>query len=162
MRQAEKYNQQTWQQEQPAQQLILPLEPSHDDEDQITFDPFMIPPESEPKHSNGKQPSSGARGRGRDRGRGRARGPSREPKKFFCHFHGSDSDHRTNQCPEKKKTLDRMESEKKAKLVGHTTWPQTPQAPQQIQYTQPSFVPPPTFTQAYRPPMFNYNYNHNW
>jgi len=54
-----------------------------------------------------------------------------------------------------------MESEKKAKLVGNTTWPQTPQAHQQIQYTQPSFVPPPTFTQAYRPPMFNYNY-HNW
>src|SRR6185312_9831678 len=65
---------------------------------------------------------------------------------------------------EKKKTLERMESEKKAKLVGHTTWPQTPQTqPQQIQYTQPSFVPPPPpFTQAYRLPMFNYNYNHNW
>jgi hypothetical protein len=31
------------------------------------------------------------------------------------------------------KTLERMESEKKAKLVGHTTWPQTPQTqPQQI------------------------------
>jgi len=52
---------------------------------------------------------------------------------------------------------------KKAKLVGHTTWPQTPQTqPQQIQYTQPSYIPPPPFTQAYRPPMFNYNYNHNW
>ena len=34
MRQAEKYNQQTWQQEkQPAQQLILPVEPLQDDED---------------------------------------------------------------------------------------------------------------------------------
>ena len=65
------------------------------------------------------------------------------PKKFFCHFHASDCDHRTNQCPLKKKTLDRMESEKKAKLVGHTTWPQTPQAPHKIQYTQPSFAPPP-------------------
>ena len=33
---------------------------------------------------------------------------------------------------------------KKTKLVGHTTWPQTPQTQhQQIQYTQPSFVPPP-------------------
>ena len=104
----------------------------------------MIPPESEPQHSNDKQPSSRARGRGRGRGRGQGRGPSREPKIFFCHFHGSDSDHRTNQCPEKKKTLDRMESEKKAKLVGHTTWPQTPQTQsQQIQYTQPSFIPPP-------------------
>ena len=123
MRQAEKYNQQTWQQEkQLAHQLILPLEPSHEDEDQITFDPFMTPPESEPQCSNDKQPSSGARGRGKGRGRGRGRGPSRDPKKFFCHFHGSDSDHRTNQCPEKKKTLDRMEAEKKAKLVGHTTW----------------------------------------
>ena len=121
----------------------------------------MTPPESEPQRSNDKQPSSGARGRGRDRGRGRGRGPSRDPKKFFCHFHGSDSDHRTNQCPEKKKTLDRMEAEKKAKLVGHTTWPQT-QQPQQIQYTQPSFVPTQPFTQAYRPPMFNYNYNHSW
>ena len=49
MRQAEKYNQQTWQQEkQPAQQLILPVEPSQDDDEQLTFDPFMIPPESEP------------------------------------------------------------------------------------------------------------------
>jgi hypothetical protein len=28
-----------------------------------------------------------------------------------------------NQCPEKKKTLERMEAEKKAKLVGHTNWP---------------------------------------
>ena len=54
-----------------------------------------------------------------------------------------------------------MEAEKKAKLVGHTTWPQTPQ-PQQIQYAQHSFVPPPTFTQAYRPPIFNYNYNQSW
>jgi len=104
----------------------------------------MIPSESEPQHTNDKQSSSGARRRGRCRGRGRGRGPSREPKKFFCHFHESDSDHRTNQCPEKKKTLERMESEKKTKLVGHTTWPQTPQThPQQIQYTQPSFVPPP-------------------
>ena len=34
MHQAEKYNQQTWQQEkQPAQQLILPVEPLQDDED---------------------------------------------------------------------------------------------------------------------------------
>ena len=106
----------------------------------------MIPPESEPQHSNDKQPSSGARGRGHGRGRGRGRGPPREPKKLFCHFHGPSSDHRTNQCPEEKKTLERMESEKKAKLVGHTTWPQTPQTqPQQIQYTQPSFVPPPIY-----------------
>ena len=54
-----------------------------------------------------------------------------------------------------------MEAEKKAKLVGHTTWPQT-QQPQQIQYTQPSFVPPQPFTQAYLPPIFNCNYNHSW
>src|SRR6185312_1494078 len=60
MRQAEKYNQQTWQQEkQPAHQLILPMEPSHEDEDQITFDRFITPPESEPQRSNDKQPSSG-------------------------------------------------------------------------------------------------------
>ena len=71
MRQAEKYNKQTWQQEkQPAQQLILPVEPSQDDEEQLTFDPFMIPSESEPQHTNDKQSSSGARGRGRGRGRG--------------------------------------------------------------------------------------------
>src|SRR6185503_16375808 len=114
MRQAKKYNQQIWQQEkQPAQQLILPVEPSQDDEEQLTFDPFIIPPESEPQHSNDKQPSSGARDRGRGRGRDRGRGPSHEPKKFFCHFHRPDSDHRTNQCPEKK-TLERMESEKKS------------------------------------------------
>ena len=63
MRQAEKYNQQTWQQEkQPAQQLILPVELSQDYEEQLTFDPFMIPPESESQHSNDKQPSSGAQG----------------------------------------------------------------------------------------------------
>jgi len=85
------------------------------------------------------------------------------PKKFFCHFHESDSDHRTNQCPEKKKTLKRMESEKKTKLVGHITWPQTPQTQTpQVQYTQPSFVPTPPFIQTYRPPAFNYNYNPNW
>ena len=77
------------------------------------------------------------------------------PKKLFCHFHGPDSDYRTNQCLEKKKTLDKMESEKKAKLIGHTTWPQTP-------HTQPPFVPPPPFTQTYRPSAFNYNYNPNW
>ena len=49
MRQAEKYNQQTWQQEkQPAQQLTLPVQSLQDDEDQLTLDPFMTPPESEP------------------------------------------------------------------------------------------------------------------
>ena len=106
----------------------------------------MTPPESESQHTNDIQPSSGARGRGRGRGRDRGREPSREPEKLFCHFHGPDSDHRTIQRPEKKKTLERMESEKKAKLVGHTTWPKTPQTqPLQIQYTQPPFVPPPPF-----------------
>ena len=80
----------------------------------------------------------------------------RETKKDFCHFHGTDSDHRTNQCPEKKKTLERMEAEKKAKLVEHTTWPQPPQ----IQYLPP---PPPSFRPAYRPSTCNYNpYNPNW
>ena len=89
------------------------MEPSQDDEEQLTFDLFMIPPESEPQCTNDKQPSSRARGKGRGRGRGRGRGPSREPKKLFCHFHGPDSDHRTNQSPEKK-TIERMESEKKS------------------------------------------------
>ena len=38
-----------------------------------------------------------------------------DQKSFFCHFHGNESDHTTNFCPEKKRTLERMEEEKKGK-----------------------------------------------
>jgi len=79
----------------------------------------MTPPNKSPEgqHNNQGRNHSGHKGRGRGRGRGKGRGPSNGPKKFFCHFHGSDSDHTTNFCAEKKRTLEQMEEEKKAKLV---------------------------------------------
>ena len=75
----------------------------------------MTPPNKSPEgqHNNQGRNHSGHKGRGREHGRGKGRGPSNGPKKFFCHFHGSDSDHTTNFCPEKKRTLERMEEEKK-------------------------------------------------
>ena len=99
---------------------------------------------------------SGHKGRGRGRGRGKGRGPSNGPKKFFCHFHGSDSDHTTNFCPEKKRTLERMEEEKKAKLVSHTAWsgPSAPPFPPTPNLYNPTYQPTPAFT--YNP------YPNNW
>ena len=87
-----------------------------------------------------------------------------QPRKFFCHFHGTDLDHTTNHCPEKKKTLERMEAEKKAKLVGHTSWPgptnQTYNPPQPNQ----TYNPVVLFNTSFQPtPAFSYNpYPPNW
>ena len=104
-----------------------------------------IPPPTQPSkeqdNNNSKEHNQRSRSnRGRGKGRGPGRGPPEGPQKLYCHFHGVDASHRTNQCPEKKKTPERMEVEKKAKLVGHTSWPI--QQAQQFQTTQPTFNPP--------------------
>jgi hypothetical protein len=114
----------------PNPQYIHPVQPQQEDESQ-SIQPFITPPPTQqsttfdqPSHRGGR--SNRARGRGR--GRGCGQGPPHqnnnnpnEPNKFFCHFHRRDSDHTTNYCPEKKKTLERMEDEKKGeKIVSHT------------------------------------------
>ena len=119
----------------------------------------MIPPPNKSpdgQHNNQGRNYSGHKGRGRGRGRGKGRGPSNGPKKFFCHFHGSDSDHTTNFYPEKKRTLERMEEEKKAKLVSHTAWlrPSAPPFPPTSNLYNPTYQPSLAFT---------YNtYPNNW
>ena len=141
--------QQNWQQSNQVNtnqhQYILPVEPSQDTDQQEEFDPYIIPPATQPSkeqdNNNSKEHNQRSRSnRGRGKGRGRGRGPPEGPQKLYCHFHGVDASHRTNQCPEKKKMLERMEVEKKAKLVGHTSWPI--QQAQQFQTTQPTFNPP--------------------
>ena len=109
-------------------QYILPVEPSQDMDQPEEFDPYIIPPPTQPPkeqdNNNSKEHHQrGRSNRGRGKGRGRGRGPSQGPQKLFCHFHGEDAGHRTNQCPDKKRTLVRMEAEKNAKLVAHTSWP---------------------------------------
>ena len=106
----------------------------------------MTPPNKSPEgqHNNQGRNHSGHKGRGRGRGHGKGRGPSNGPKKFFCHFHGSDSDHTTNFCLEKKRTLERMEEdEKKAKLVSHTAWsgPSAPLFPPTPNLYNPTYQP---------------------
>src|SRR6185503_8638056 len=106
-------------------QYILLVEPSQDMDQPEEFDPCIIPPPTQPpnEHDNNNSKEYHQRGRsnrGRGKGRGRGRGPSQGPQKLFCHFHGEDAGHRTNQCPEKKRTLERMDAKKNAKLVAHT------------------------------------------
>ena len=75
----------------------------------------MTPPNKshEGQLNNQGRNHSGHKGRGRGRGRGKGRGPSNGPKKFFCHFHGNESDHTTNFCPEKKEHLSELKKRKK-------------------------------------------------
>jgi hypothetical protein len=55
----------------------------------------------------------------------------------FVTFMGQIPTTEPTSAQKKKKTLERMKAEKKAKLVGHTTWSQ----PQQIQYLPPTTNP---------------------
>ena len=150
MRQAERFN---WNQQKQNPQFVFPVEPSQNIEAHQTFDPFMLPPSNKlptnQRTTSDHQPSG-------DRGRGRGRGPPRETRNFFCHFHGNQSDPTTNHCPEKKKTLEWMEAEKKAKMVRHTAWagPSAPPYPPATQLYNPNFQPTLAFT--YNP------YPNNW
>ena len=119
--------QQNWQQSNQANsnqnQYVLHVEPLQDTGQQKEFDPYIISPPTQllkkQDNNNSKEHNQRSRSnRGRGKGRDRGRGPPEGPQKLYCHFHGVDAGHRTNQCPEKKKTLERMEAEKKAKLVG--------------------------------------------
>jgi len=144
-------------------------------------EPYMTPPaqsfNSQPSNHRHEPNRGGRSTRGRGRGRGRSQGPPDQPKKFFCHFHGAESDHTTNRCPEKKKTLDRMEVEKKAKLVSHTSWPGSSQTynPQETQHynlipsshaynpTPQALPSAPPFNPFQPSPAFSYNpYPANW
>ena len=131
------------------------MEPSPDSDLLLISDPNITPPATQPSNEQGNNNHQnshrgGRSGRARGRGRGRGRGPLDQPRKLSCHFHGTDTDHNTNPCPEKKKTLERMETEKKAKMVGHTSWPAPPNQP----YT-PTL---PTFNPPFQPvPAFSYN-----
>ena len=146
MRQAEKNN---WNYQNKNPQFVFPVEPSQETNPDQEQDSFITSPNKSPEgqHNNQGRNHSGHKGRGRGRGRGKGRGPSNGPKKVFCHFHVSDSDHTTNFCPEKK-TLERMEEEKKAKLVSHTAWsgPSAPPFPPTSNLYNPTYQPSPAFT----------------
>ena len=141
----------------------------------------MTPPAQpfNPQPNNHRHDSNrgGKSTHGQGCGRGRAQGPPDQPKKFFYHFHGVESDHTMNHCLEKKKTLNRMEAEKKAKLVGHTSWigssqTHNPQQPQHYNLIPPSHAYNPTpqtlpsappFNPFQPLPAFSYNpYPTNW
>ena len=102
-------------------QYIFLVEPSQRTAPHPDTEPYMTPPaqsfNSQPSNHRHDSNRGGKSTRGRGRGRGRGQQPPDQPRKFFCHFHGAESDHTTNHCPKKKKTLDRMEAEKKAKLA---------------------------------------------
>ena len=152
MRQAEKHN---WNYQNKNPQFVFPVEPSQETNPEQDQDPFMTPPNKslEDQRNGQGHNHSGHRGRGRVRGRRKGRGSSHGPKKFFC---GNESDHTTNFCPEKKRTLERMEEEKKAKMVSHTVWsgPSAPPFPPAPALYNPTFQPTPAF--SYNP------YPNNW
>ena len=107
----------------------------------------MFNSQSSNHHHDSNRGGRSARCRGR--GRGRSQGPSEQPRKFFCHFHGAESDHTTNHCTNKKKTLKRMEAEKMAKLVGHTSCPGSANQTYNL----------PQLSQTYNPLPPNHPYN---
>lgn len=147
MRQAEKNN---WNYQNKNPQFVFPVEPSQETSPEQEQDQFTTPPNKSPEAQQNNQGRNhpGHKGRGHGRGRGKGCGPSNGPRKLFCHFHGSDSDHTTNFCPEKKRTLECMEEEKKAKLVNHTTLsgPSAPHFPPTPALYNPTFQPTPAFS----------------
>ena len=83
-------------------QYIFPMEPSQKEDSRSTGDPYIAPPTTQPFNmqlSNHCQDLNreGRSARGRGHGRGRGHITLEQPRKFCCHFHGTDSEHNTNQ-----------------------------------------------------------------